>query len=170
MTLEIRTINADDYAPLTFDEAVTLTEDIRLSVADIELKIVAAYFGRAWLVMGYESWDEYVQGEFKQAPLALPREDRRSSVASLRSQGLSMRAIAAVTGVGVGTVHRDKESTVPNGTVHRVTGLDGKERPATRSTLLQETKDTTPPQDESCPYCGQKLPAGFSERNHSNGA
>lgn len=161
MTLEVRTLSAEDYAPLSFDEALAVTEDIRLSVADLELKIVTAYFGRAWAVMGYDSWDDYVQGEFKQAPLALPREDRKASVASLRSQGLSLRAIASATGVDPATVHRDL-APVANATPDSITGIDGREYPATRPTTdfvpTEGNNDTPPAQREACPTCGQFLP------------
>lgn len=141
---------------LTFDEAVELTDSIRRSVADIEEKIVRAYFGRAWVAMDYASWDEYVQGEFKQAPLQLPREDRRVQVASLRSQGLSQPAIASVVGVNQATVNRDLMQM--HNQPESVTGIDGKEYSPTRPTVPQEVRDTTPIQNESCPYCGQNLP------------
>lgn len=60
----------------------------------------------------------------------MPREKRREVVADLRSQGHSLRAIAGAVGVGLGTVERDL-ATVPGGTVaDRITGLDGKSRPA----------------------------------------
>lgn len=111
---------------LTFDEALELTESIRESVDDLEEKVIEAYRGRVWLSMDYESWDDYVQGEFKRAPLALPREERQTQVASLRSQGLSLRAIGAATGVSEATVHDDLAG-VQNLTPAPVTGIDGKE-------------------------------------------
>lgn len=159
MTLKIRTLAADDFAPLTFDEALALTDEIRVSVADLEMKIVQAYYGRAWTALEYESWDEYIQGEFKTAPLALPREDRKTQVASLRSQGLSLRAIASATGVDHKTVKNDLDSPGEFSPPAQVTGIDGKsyaaERPATRT---QEVRDMPPEAREACPYCGQDLP------------
>lgn len=163
MTLEIRSLSAEDFAPLSFDEAVALTEDIRLSVADIEFKIVTAYYGRAWAAMDYESWDEYVVGEFKIAPLAMPREDRKSTVASLRSQGLSLRAIGSVTGVDHKTVKNDLDSPGEFSPPEQVTGIDGKEYPATHPTSedvvpTEQESNTPPAQREACPTCGQFLP------------
>jgi transcriptional regulator with XRE-family HTH domain len=52
-------------------------------------------------------------------------EERQEVVASLRESGLSIRAIAAATGAGVGTVHREL-ATVPDGTVGPVQGVNGK--------------------------------------------
>lgn len=164
MTLEVRTIDADSFDPLTLDEAITLTEKIRVSVADLEWKIVQAYYGQAWKVLEYESWDDYVQGEFKQAPLALPREDRKTQVASLRQQGLSLRAIGAVTGTDHKTVQNDLAATGGNSPVQpdRIVGLDGKERPSTRPPSETGTQNDTPPEvREACPTCGQILPVNL---------
>lgn len=118
--------------PLTFDEATELTEAIRVSVADLEEKVVRAYYGRVWVAMEYESWDDYVQGEFKRAPLALPREERQTQVASLRSQGLTLRAIGAVTGTDHKTVKNDLDALGEFSPPATVTGIDGKEYPTTR--------------------------------------
>lgn len=151
-----------DAAALSFDEATELTESIRASVADIEQKVVRAFFGRVWVAMDYESWDEYVQGEFKSAPLALPREDRRVQVASLRQQGLSLRAIASATGVDHKTVKNDLDSGGEFSPPGRTIGADGKDYPASqpnRPTPSQEARDTASVQKEPCPYCGQDLPA-----------
>lgn len=153
--------------PLSFDEATALTESIRGAVADLEEKVVRAFFGRVWVAMDYGSWDEYVQGEYKSAPLALPREDRRIQVASLRQQGLSLRAIGAVTGVSEATVHDDL-ATVQNLTVpERITGLDGKDRPATQPerepASSPEINDTPLVAREACPCCGQSLPTGLQK-------
>jgi hypothetical protein len=60
-----------------------------------------------WLALGYESWPDYIKGEFRHAPLAMPRDERRAVVALLRGQGMSTRTIAAATGLGKDTVHRE---------------------------------------------------------------
>lgn len=116
---------------LTADEARTLTRAIRNDVAELELKLVRAYQGRAWLALGYATWDEYIAGEFKAAPLALPREQRPAAVQSLRGWGLSTRAIAPAVGVDRDTVAEDlrqlAENPPPNADpLPPVTGLDGK--------------------------------------------
>ena len=63
---------------------------------------------------------------------AMPKAERLPVVQALREEGHSMRAIAGAVGVTKSQVERDL-STVPDGTVpDRVTGLDGKTRPARR--------------------------------------
>jgi hypothetical protein len=64
-------------------------------------------------------------------------EERRARIAESRQEGMSTRAIAKEEGVSEAQVRRDleKASTAPGGAVEpkggRVTGLDGKDRPAT---------------------------------------
>jgi hypothetical protein len=85
-----------------------------------------AYLREAWKPLGYGSWDMYCAAEFGTARLRVPREERAEVVGSLRDAGLSLRAIAAATGLGRGTVERELEG-VPFGTGEtKVTGLDGK--------------------------------------------
>jgi ParB-like chromosome segregation protein Spo0J len=71
----------------------------------------------------------------------LNAEDRRELVAQLRAEGKSERQIAETLGVTKTTIHRDLEASGPNGPVDlkatgenspvdRVTGKDGKSRPA----------------------------------------
>lgn len=85
-------------------------------------RVIDAYRRRAWLALGYGSWSEMCDGE----DLRLPRE----LTPELRAGGLSIRAIAAVTGTGKSTVERDLDSGVPpslpRGTPEPVVGLDGK--------------------------------------------
>lgn len=85
-------------------------------------RVIDAYRRRAWLALGYGSWSDMCDGE----DLRLPRE----MTPELRAGGLSIRAIAAVQGVAVGTVHKNLESGVQSGqgdrTPEPVVGLDGK--------------------------------------------
>lgn len=121
-----------DIAVPTADEARTLTDRIKVAVEGTWQMIREAYVSRAWSALGYDTWDAYCAAEFGASRLALPREERREIVASLRESGLSTRAIASVTGAGVGTVSRDLAATVPtalgNGTVAppAVQGVNGK--------------------------------------------
>jgi transposase-like protein len=86
-------------------EARELTDRIRVGIEGIWECVIEAYEGRAWLSLGYSSWDDYCTSEFDTSRLRLPREERQEVVASLRDSGLSIRAIAAATGDSVGTVH-----------------------------------------------------------------
>jgi len=86
--------------------ARTLTDRIKVALEATWQMVIEAYQGRAWVALGYSSWDDYCTREFGTARLRLPREERDETVASLRDAGLSVRAIAAATGLGRGTVAR----------------------------------------------------------------
>lgn len=113
---------------LTENEAQELTASIYGHLDQAWTKIKEAYYGRADIAMGYDSWDEYCKGEFQGAYLRLPRETRREVVATLTEAGLSQRAIAASLGVHKNTVIRDQDRT-HLGPVADAPGLDGKLHP-----------------------------------------
>jgi protein gp37 len=115
-----------------------LTDRIKVAINGTKLLIKEAYQTRVWDELGYESWDAYCAAEFGDERLELTRDERRELVADLTNSGLSVRAIASVTGTGVGTVSRDQAAGVPfpreSGTPaeRTVQGTDGKSytRPA----------------------------------------
>lgn len=133
-------------------EARELTRQIRTGLEHSYSLIIAAWRGRAWLSMGYSSWDAYCQGEFGNLALQPPREERPAVVLSLREAGMSVRAIVSATGLGRGTVAREVRAGspsfegedptgVPNGTPEtrqRVVGVDGKSYGASISTAEPE--------------------------------
>lgn len=80
---------------------------IKVSVEATWHLIVEAYMARDWETLGYMSWDELCASEFGTSRLRLPREERAEVVSSLREQGLSLRAIASVTGDSLGTVQAE---------------------------------------------------------------
>jgi hypothetical protein len=94
---------------LDFDAsgARAITDQIRSSMGDLMMLVVKAHQGRVWIALGYESWPEYIKGEFDHAPLSLPRDERKAVVALLRGQGMSTRAIAPTVGQSRETVRRD---------------------------------------------------------------
>lgn len=93
-----------DAPSLTAAQARELTDRMKSGLTQIWEIIVVAHHGRAWFALGYASWDEYVQREFGHLNLQPPREERESTVLSLRQAGLGERATAAVTGLSKGTV------------------------------------------------------------------
>lgn len=121
-----------DIAIPSADQARALTDRIKVAVEGTWQMIREAYVSRAWAALGYETWDAYCAAEFGTSRLALPREERREAVASLAESGLSVRAIASVTGDSHMTVQRDlkagvtpaRESVTPG--PRRVIGVDGK--------------------------------------------
>lgn len=117
---------------LSSPQAEALTTQICEAVTDVHALILRAQDGRADRALGYESWQAYVDERFPVTIRQVAREMRPQIVAEMRAEGRSLRAIASTLGVSQQTVMRDA-STVPDGTVpERVTGLDGKSRPATR--------------------------------------
>lgn len=112
-------------------EARALIDGMRRDVADLGERITTAYLGRAWIALGYPSWDRLCEAEFDGARLRLPREDRAEQVQSLRSAGLSTRAIGSALGVDPSTVRADLASA-GNPPVETVQSLDGRTRPATQ--------------------------------------
>lgn len=122
-----------DIAIPTADQARALTDRIKVAVEGTWQMIREAYVTRAWAALGYDTWDAYCAAEFGTSRLALPREERREVVASLAESGLSVRAIASVTGDSHMTVQRDlnagvtpaRESVTP-AAPRTVQGIDGK--------------------------------------------
>ena len=123
-------------------EAKRRVDRVKSGVERIWDDLVVLYRERAWSVLGYESWDALCDAEFGGTRIALPRQQRQEVVCDLRGAGMSTRAIASAVGVGVGTVARDLEASVPFGTVDTpsaITGIDGRTRAATTS------RPTAPP-------------------------
>lgn len=87
--------------------------------------VLALWEARAWEMLDYANWEALCDARGWTKRVALPRPERREIVSTLRQEGMSTRAIAAATGVGVGTVHRDLAAGVPSGTPE-VRGTDGK--------------------------------------------
>ena len=105
--------------------------------------IRAAYQGRAWSVLGYGSWDEYVTREFGNLHLRPPLEDRQDVVLSLREVGMSTRAIASATQISEATVRRELNGSgasndAPESRCAVVTGMDGKTYQARASRRTDE--------------------------------
>lgn len=130
----LATITAD----LSVDAARQITEELRQHVTVSADLIVEAYQGRVWIAMGYATWDAYTVGEFAGSLLRLPREERNEAIQSLRSQGLSLRAIASATGVS----HTEAKRTLDSG----VTNVPPAPMPAAAPTVPQSTP--TPEPDE----------------------
>lgn len=136
MTTVVHTLTGeivDAAGDLTAAEARALTDRIRGTLTIAHDLIASAYTGRAWVALGYESWDAYCSGEFTEARMVrLEREQRREIVAELRHAGMSTRAIASGLGVARNTVKDDLRqvdqvdppASAPTPTP--ITGQDGK--------------------------------------------
>lgn len=114
------------------EAARELVDRIESGLVSVWADVQVAYHGRAWLALGYASWDELCRNEFDTTRLRLPREERQEVVASLRETGMSTRAIAAATGTSYDTVQRDLRTGTGDRNLSPVTestvvGLDGKQ-------------------------------------------
>jgi hypothetical protein len=126
---------------LTESEARSLTANILHGLQNVWTLIETAYTGRAWLALGYSSWDDYCESEFQAARIKLPREERAVVVASMRASGMSTRAIASATGLSQKTASRITRESNDS----PVVGTDGKTynpRPKTEYDEIREA-DTT---------------------------
>ena len=107
-----------DHAASTYADARARIDRIAAHVAASAQDIIDAHANRDWIALGYESWNELCEAEFRGAVIGLPRAERREAVRQMSEAGMSTRAIGGALGVGVATVSRDREeTTVPNGTV-----------------------------------------------------
>jgi transposase-like protein len=102
---------------MTLEEARRITERIRVvgrTYAEARDKLAAliteAQERRAWEVLGFPSWTEYVAEVFSDEPLRLSRDERREIVGELSEAGMSTRAIAPIVGVSQMQVVRDVQS------------------------------------------------------------
>lgn len=106
MSALIAVQEAPTASDLDAADARRLTDQIKLALDATWEAGKRAWEGRAWIALGYDSWDEYCTREFGTSHLRLPREDRDSVIPSLRAAGMSGRAIGALTGLNERTVRR----------------------------------------------------------------
>lgn len=131
-----------DSDALELLEARQRLERVKSGVERIWDDLVALYQGRAWIVLGYASWESLCDAELDGARIALPRQQRQEVVCDLREAGMSTRAIASAVGVTQMTVVRDLGATETNVSVDEpvtIIGLDGRTRTA------RPTRSTAPP-------------------------
>ena len=102
--------DADDQVPtdLTHDEARTLVDNVRQSLEQVRDDILRLWSGRGWIALGYASWDELCDAEFR---VRLQLQDRQAVTRELSDSGMSNRGIASAVGVDEHTVRRDLRLT-----------------------------------------------------------
>ena len=131
--------------------AEQVTMQIRTMIERAWEYIAIAYQGRAYLALGYRTWDEYVDDRLGDLRLTVPRQERAEAVATMSNARMSVRAIAKVLGVGIGTVHRGLASgTVSTDTddPSTIQGRDGK-------TYRRRAKAVS---EQECSICGETHP------------
>lgn len=157
-----------DIALPTTEQARTLTDRIKIAVEGTWQLIQEAYTSRTWAVLGYDTWDAYCAEEFGASRLRLPREERQEVVASLRESGLSVRAIAAATGVNRETIRQEVAAAGDKKlSPQKVTGTDGKvyapRLAAPSNAGLLAGDDWTPAETPEPKVKRRPLPEAFTE-------
>lgn len=134
------TVDVRDMARVEARERV---DRVKAAVESGRQDLVALWRGRAWIALGYETWDALCDVEFG-VRMALPRDERREIVSGLRREGMSTRAIGSALGVDQKTVVRDlsTEADASDDLPDTVTGLDGRQRPAKVTTTTRTTEAT----------------------------
>jgi hypothetical protein len=157
----------------TAEEARVRAERIRSGMrvlAEWQNDVIAAYAARDWTALGYETWDAYLDGEYGEHRVRLPRDQRREMVAGMAQAGMSSRAIGAAVGSSYATVQRDMEATDTNVSVEEprtILSLDGRERPALRATPIADKVEVVDAElvDEPAPPKVKRrpLPEAFTD-------
>jgi hypothetical protein len=112
------------------DEATarSLVDKITVSLDEIRDAIIQLYEGKGWITLGYPSWQDLCEAEFRMK-LKIPTTERISFVHDLTGHGLSTRTIGSALGISQSTVTRDRRSGEPNDSPAEVIGRDGKRYP-----------------------------------------
>ena|SRR6266568_2275125 len=81
------------------------------ALQEVPRLVIEAYKADDWRTLGYESWQDYVSGEFGTSLLKLDKATRKTWTLSLKEAGMSTREIAPVTNVSQMQVSRDARET-----------------------------------------------------------
>jgi hypothetical protein len=96
--------------------------------------IITACKDKAWLAMGYPTWDDYCEAEMPCRRWQLDREVRDSMVRVMREEGMTMRSIGAAIGMDDAAVSRVKPSpSAENSADGRRTDARGRNQPTRRT-------------------------------------
>lgn len=114
--MTIMNTDTGEIQVFTVAEAEAVTARLRdaagsfsTAVDDLQVAVVEAYEGRAWLALGIGSWGEYVEQRVPElAAMRLPIETRQAVVGYLTTEAqMSTRAIGAALGVSDFTARQD---------------------------------------------------------------
>jgi hypothetical protein len=118
-------VNTDtgEFVAMNEADARELIDGLKRAVTIAENQIIRAWEGRAWLALGYESWDEMVAVEFKTHYLKIAPDERRQAAIEMAKVGMSTRAIGSALGVSHQTAANDISGVKD---LTPVIGTDGK--------------------------------------------
>jgi hypothetical protein len=118
-------------------EASDRAQRIREGMGELAALMRLAVERKDHEALSYDTWADYIEGEFGEQRLPA----RRELVALLRAEGMSTRQIAEDTGLSQSAVQRSlpsTESVTDSVEPERVTGRDGRSRPARRPAAQRE--------------------------------
>lgn len=125
-------MTALDLPHMSAESAMVSVDRARTHLEAAAEEVVRQINGRAWIALGYESWDDMREAEYRGAAVIVPRADRPELVAKLRAEGLSQREIGDTLGVTDVQVGRDLRNQQMSDT-----------EPATRTDSLGRERPTT---------------------------
>ncbi len=112
-------------------------------------QIVWQVQNKAWLTLGYASWDEMREKEYGKHAVMVPRADRLHLVSGLRKEGLTITQIADTIGVGKSTVGRLNSQLGNESQPDTVINSRGQERPTTYSKKSGVSANAPTPEEAS---------------------
>lgn len=91
-----------ENSPLTEEEVRLLTADLEGSYQATSMLPVLAYRSKVWEAAGYQTWEDYLEGEFWQLSGYTPKPgEEAEAVRFYASYGMNARAIASITSLPV---------------------------------------------------------------------
>jgi hypothetical protein len=146
---DVATVASD----LTAEQARESVEQTKRGLEAAANEIVRQINGRAWISLGYQSWDEMREAEYSGAAVIVPRADRPQLSARLAAEGLSQKQISETLGVSQATVSGDLRDVINSdnaeseGPATRPDAL-GREQPRAKPRLPEPTDHPEPSSGE----------------------
>jgi hypothetical protein len=132
------------------------------ALQEVPRLVIEAFKAEDWRTLDYESWGDYVKGEFGTSLLKLDKATRKTWTLSLKEAGMSTREIAPVTNVSQPTVSRDlsdsDESRQPRQTPQTPTGTILEYKISLPDTDIKPTiKVVYDSGHACCPHCAKAI-------------
>ena len=143
MTLATHEEIVDAELIATDDEKRSAIDGLAEYVEGVWTRVIHLIDIRAWELPEYTDFDDMWEKRIAPLGLSIGRAKERPEIASkMRLLGLQQREIAEKLGAGLGTINRDLESHVPNGTSGTITNSRGQERPVRNARKEKEMPAT----------------------------
>jgi hypothetical protein len=131
---------AIDKTPLSNEQAKQLTHSIRDAAEVIWILIARAHAGKAWKVMGYESWEDYVKSEFNMSRSRSYQLLDQAKVITAIEEALPSDIKVNITEAAARELKAVLEDAIPE--IRTATeNLDGEEALAVTETILAKYRE-----------------------------